>query len=97
MYVDDAQPIDVGGLTLTQADTSGFGIYALQVPACNLLRRFYQLGNTAINLILVPIAYLVMLVLSRFLGMLPVQNYLVRIDGGSKYDNMPKADRRENK
>lgn len=48
---------------------------------CALLRHLYQLDNSAINLILVPIAYLVLLALSRFLGMTPALNHLVRIGG----------------
>ena len=82
---------------ITQASAAGLGIYTLQLPVRAFLRHFYQLGNSTINFLLVPVAYLVLLTLSLLLGMLPVLNRLVQVGGGVKYGYMQNSDRRENK
>lgn len=82
---------------ITQVGAAGFGIYTLQLPVRAFLRHFYQLSNSTINFILVPVAYLVLLTLSLLLGMLPVLNRLVQVGGRVKYGYMQNSDRRENK
>lgn len=64
---------------IASVSAAGLGVYVLQVPLRAFQQRFYRLENPLINLVLVPIAYLLLLGMTLLLEKLPALNCLVRI------------------
>jgi hypothetical protein len=71
-------------MAIEKVSSAGLGVYVLQIPVRAVLQHVYQLGDPVFNIVLVPVAWVVLLVATLVLMRVPVLRWLVRIGLYSK-------------